>query len=98
MKHIPAVQIVSTGSENCAHANNHCLADSVQFLLELWPRFCHKGPRKEPCIEPEIHGNGVDKNINLEDKTNLFQILTKSIHQSISIFEPLGLTLEVGTQ
>lgn len=88
MKHMAAVQVLSTGSENCAHANNHVLADSVQFLLELWPSFCQEGLRKEPLIKLEIHGNGVDKNIDLKDKTNLFQILTQSIHQGSLYLSP----------
>ena len=82
MKHTAAVQTVSAGLENCAHANNCHLSNNVQFLLELWPSFCQEGLRKGPSIKLKIHGNGVDKNISLKEKANnLSQMLTKSIHQ-----------------
>lgn len=92
MKHTMAMQIATTCLENCAHINSHPLSDSVQFLLELWPSFFQEGLRKGPVTKRKIRGNGVDDNIGLEEKTkNLFQILTKSVHQELLIFEPLGL-------
>lgn len=82
MKHMAAVQTVSSGLENCAHVNNCRFSNNVQFFLEFWPSFCQEGLRKEPSIKLKIHGNRVDKNISLKDKANnLFQMLTKNIHQ-----------------
>lgn len=91
MKHTLAMQIATTGLENCAHINRHPLPSCVQFLLELWPSFFQEGPRKGLSVKHKIRGNGVDDNIGLKDKTNnFFQILTKTLIEGY-YFEPLGL-------